>query len=72
VATRLGLQVCDAPGRVVAILRKPQSGALSNAVFGGKDLDWLYVTAGDKVFKRHMRRKGVWPWQPVKPPAPRL
>ncbi len=72
VATRLGLQVCDAPGRVVAILRKPQNGALSNAVFAGKDLDWLYVTAGDKVFRRHMRRKGVWPWQPVKPPAPRL
>lgn len=72
VATRIGLQVCDQPGRVVAILRKPQNSALSNVVFGGRDLDWLYVTAGDKVFRRHVRRKGVWPWQPVKPPVPRL
>ena len=72
VATRLGLQVCDPPGRVVAILDKPQPGALANVVFGGPDLQTLYVTAGDKVFRRPMRRKGVVPWQPVKPPAPRL
>jgi hypothetical protein len=32
----------------------------------------MYVTAGDKVFKRHMRRKGVLPWTLVKPPQPRL
>ncbi len=72
VATRLGIQICDQPGRVVAVINKPQPGPLSNAVFGGKDLDWLYVTAGDKVFRRHLRRKGVYPWSPLKPPVPRL
>jgi gluconolactonase len=72
VATRLGVQICDQPGRVVAILNKPQSGPLSNVVFGGPNLDYLYVTAGDKVFKRKLRRKGVVSWMPVKPPVPRL
>ncbi len=72
VATRIGLQVCDQPGRVVAIISKPQDGSLSNVVFGGPDLQTLYVTAGDKVFRRQVRRKGVAPWAPVKPPVPRL
>lgn len=72
VTTRVGVQVCDQPGRVVAILNKPWNGALSNAVFGGPNLDTLYVTAGDKVYKRAMRRKGIYPWEPAKLPAPRL
>lgn len=72
VATRLGLQVCDQAGRVVAILNKPHTGPLTNSVFGGPDLQTLYVTHGDKVFKRHLRRKGVLPWQPATPPRPRL
>lgn len=72
VASRMGLQICDAPGRVVAILNRPQVGPLSNVVFAGKDLDWVYVTAGDKVFRRHLRRNGVNAWTVVKPPQPRL
>jgi sugar lactone lactonase YvrE/enterochelin esterase-like enzyme len=72
VATRAGLQICDAPGRVVAILNKPHAGALSNAVFAGPGLDWIYVTAGDRVYRRHLRRRGVNAWTPVKPPQPRL
>lgn len=72
VTTRIGLQICDQPGRVVGILNKPQAGALSNVVFGGPKFDTLYVTAGDKVFRRVMRRVGVPPWQAMKPPTPRL
>jgi sugar lactone lactonase YvrE len=72
VTTRLGVQICDQPGRVVGIISKPHSGSLSNAVFAGPGLEWLYVTAGDRVYRRHMRRKGVLPWQPMKPPQPRL
>jgi gluconolactonase len=72
VTTRIGLQVCDQPGRVVAIINKPQDGWLSNVVFGGLDLQTLYVTSGDKVFRRHVRRKGVQPWAPVKPLVPQL
>jgi len=72
VATQLGVQICDQPGRVVAIINKPSSGWLSNVVFAGPDLQTLYVTNGDKVFRRRVRRKGVLPWVPMKPPAPQL
>jgi gluconolactonase len=72
VTTRTGIQVCDQPGRVTAIINKPQSGPISNVVFAGPDLQTLYVTAGDKVFRRHVRRKGTLPWAPLKPPVPGL
>ncbi|MBL8175104.1 MAG: SMP-30/gluconolactonase/LRE family protein [Bryobacterales bacterium] len=72
VTTRAGLQVLDQPGRVVGILSKPNTGSLSNVVFGGANLDWLFVTAQDSVYKRHMKRKGVAPWTLLKPPQPRL
>lgn len=72
VATRLGVQVCDQPGRVVAIMAKPQAGSLSNVVFGGPDLSTMFVTAGDSVFKRPLNRKGLNAWTVMKPPQPRL
>jgi gluconolactonase len=72
VATKLGIQICDQPGRVVGIVRKPQPGAISAVVFGGEGLQTLYATAGDKVFARKMRRKGTLPWVPVKLPRPQL
>jgi sugar lactone lactonase YvrE len=72
VATRIGVQICDQPGRVVAIIGKPHAGALSNVTFGGPDMQTLFVTAGDKVYKRRVTRKGVSSWTVVKPPQPRL
>jgi gluconolactonase len=73
VATNTGIQICDPPGRVVAILSKPQlNAALTNAVFGGPGLDQLFVTNGDKVYRRPMKHKGVNAWTVVKPPAPRM
>jgi len=72
VASRAGIQVCDQAGRVVAILAPPPVGAPSSVVFGGPDLDWLYVTAQERVYRRHLRRQGVFPWKPVTPPQPRL
>jgi sugar lactone lactonase YvrE len=72
-ASRMGVQVFDQAGRVNAILPKPQPGGMSSLCFGGKDLDMLYVTCGDKVFKRKMRTKGVLSFQsPQLPPKPRL
>jgi sugar lactone lactonase YvrE len=72
VATKLGIQICDAPGRVVGIVRKPQPGRISGVVFGGEGLHTLYATAGDKVYARRMRRTGTLPWVPVKLPRPQL
>lgn len=73
VTTRMGVQVCDQPGRVHLILSKPHDGWLSNVVFGGPNLDTLYVTCGDRVYKRRINAKGLAPaGQPIKPPKPRL
>src|SRR5688572_13674088 len=55
VTTEMGLQICDQAGRVNFILPKPQKAWLSNATFAGPDLNHLYVTCGDKVFKRKMK-----------------
>ncbi len=72
VATRLGIQICDAPGRVVGILSNPQKLVPSNCVFGGPELNYLYTTNREKVFRRKMRRKGLRANQLIKPPQPRL
>jgi gluconolactonase len=72
VATNQGIQVCDQAGRVTAIISKPQPSALANVVFGGPDLDTLYAAAEDKVYRRVLRRRGVFPWRVVSLPRPRL
>lgn len=59
VATRAGLQMFDPTGRLGGTILKPHQGPLSNVCFGGPALDTLYVTAGDKVFKRQTRVAGV-------------
>jgi sugar lactone lactonase YvrE len=73
VATRTGLlQICDQAGRVNAILQTPNR-RISNVTFGGENFDVLFVTAGDRVFKRKVNTKGVNAWDaPFKAPAPRL
>jgi len=72
VATKLGIQIVDPPGKTVGILQKPDKSDPSNVVFGGRDLQTLYVTSGDKVFRRTIKRKGTFPWVTVIPPKPRL
>lgn len=73
VTTDLGVQICDQAGRVNSIIPKPQRGAFPNIVFGGPNLDELYATCGDKVYKRKTKAKGVLSSQgPIKPPTPRL
>jgi hypothetical protein len=42
-------------------------------VFGGAAFDELFVTTGDKVYKRRVRTRGALAFQPaIKPPTPRL
>ena len=72
VATRLGVQICDQPGRVHAIIPTPNR-RVSNVVFGGEKFDTLFATAGDKVYKRKLNTTGAQSWDaPNKPPVPRL
>jgi sugar lactone lactonase YvrE len=74
VATRIGIQVLDQLGRVNAIIPTPPSNSqTSNVYFGGPASDILYVTAGDKVFKRKLKTKGVHSFEkPLLPANPRM
>jgi sugar lactone lactonase YvrE len=72
VTTRSGIQILDQLGRVNAILPSPD-GQTSNLCFGGKDFDVLYVSCGDKVFRRKLKVRGVNTFEdPIKPTKPRL
>lgn len=74
VATAMGVQIFDQPGRVNLIL-PPVPGARfpANLCFGGPDLKTLYATCGDQVFKRKTKLQGVLAWEkPVMPPKPGL
>ena len=72
VATRMGLQVCDQPGRVNCIIPTP-NGKVSNLTFGGENFDTLFCTCGDRVYSRKVKVKGANGWQaPIKPGQPRL
>jgi len=74
VATRIGIQVMDQLGRVNAIIPAPPSnGQTSNVCFGGPDFNILYVSAGDKVFRRKLKTRGVNSFdKPIKPGNPRM
>ena len=74
VASRLGVQILDQLGRVEAILPVPPSnGQASNVCFGGADFNVLYVSAGDKVFRRKLKTRGVNSFdKPIKSANPRL
>lgn len=72
VTTRMGIQVCDQPGRVHLIIAKPQRSSISNVIFAGPEFDTLYATCGDKVFKRKIKATGARYTAPSKPPKPRL
>jgi gluconolactonase len=72
VATALGVQICDQPGRVNAIIPTP-NGRITNLSFGGANFDVLFATCNDKVYKRKLKTVGVHAWdKPSKPPTPRL
>jgi len=70
--TRLGIQVLDQIGRVNAIIPVP-SGTPSNCCFGGVDFNTIYVTCGDKVYRRKLKVRGNNTFEsPHKPVAPKL
>lgn len=72
VATRMGLQVCDQPGRVTCIIPTP-NGRVSNLTFGGPHFDTVYCTCGDRVYSRKVKVRGANGWEaPSKPTTPRL
>ena len=59
VTTAAGLHMFDPTGRLGGVMHKPQNKGLSNACFGGPGLAYLYVTNGDKVYRRKTKTAGV-------------
>jgi gluconolactonase len=72
VTTRMGIQVMDQAGRVNAIIPIP-AGQASNLCFGGIQFDTMYLTAGDKVYRRKFNTRGANNFEkPYKPLPPKL
>ncbi|MCG8601039.1 MAG: SMP-30/gluconolactonase/LRE family protein [Verrucomicrobiales bacterium] len=71
VASQMGIQICDQPGRVHLIVPSPVGERHpSNVTFHGNQ---LYATCGSKVFRRKIALEGAQAWAPpVKPAKPRL
>jgi gluconolactonase len=74
VATNMGIQVMDQIGRVNAILPLPiHTGQPVQLCFGGPNFDILYVSCGDKIFRRKLKVKGLNDFDaPIKPAKPHL
>ena len=59
VATTLGVQVFDPTGRMCGVLPKPVlDKPLTSCGLAGTDRAYLYVTNGDKIFRRKVQAKG--------------
>jgi sugar lactone lactonase YvrE len=71
-ASALGVQVCEANGRVAAILNAPEPGVVTGLAFAGKDMNWLYLAEGGKLFRRTVKVTGIPAWTPAKLPRPPL
>jgi enterochelin esterase-like enzyme/sugar lactone lactonase YvrE len=61
VATTLGIQLGDQEGRTAFIIANPPGGRAQSIAFGGADFQTLYATAGGKVYRRPVQRKGIQP-----------
>lgn len=57
-ATAAGLQMFDPTGRLGGVIAAPQPKPLRGVVFGGADYSWLYVSCGDKVYRRKTKSPG--------------
>jgi enterochelin esterase family protein len=59
VTTALGVQVFDPTGRLCGVVDKPQPDKpLTSCVLAGAKRDVLYVTNGDKIFRRKVQATG--------------
>lgn len=61
ITSELGIQVFDQTGRHSGTIALPFPGAkVVSCEFAGKDHDWLFVCAGDRIFKRRTQTHGAW------------
>jgi len=61
VTTAEGLQIFAPSGERLGVLPKPKPGSMISCTFGGKDLDYIYVSCGDTIYRRKLQGKGIGP-----------
>ncbi|MCA9145248.1 MAG: SMP-30/gluconolactonase/LRE family protein [Planctomycetaceae bacterium] len=59
VATHAGLQFFDTQGRISGVIANPNDKRISNVTFGGEKLDTLFITCGNRVFRRKTQATGI-------------
>ena len=52
IATDTGVQVCDQQGRLSTVIPPPATKGLTNVRFAGRNLDWIYITDGERWYRR--------------------
>jgi len=70
-ATPYGIQVCEANGRMAAILNPPEPGPITALTFGGPNQSYLYVVVNGKLYRRKTKVSGAdvaHPAKLLKPP----
>jgi gluconolactonase len=73
VSTAMGIQFCDQAGRGNGIVSRLGPEALSEVAFGGPSREELVASSGGKLWRRQIKVKGVFSFEPpVTPPASRL
>ncbi len=61
VTSEIGIQMFDSMGRHSGTIAPPFQGAkIVSVEFAGPDHEWLYVCAGDRIFKRKTQTQGAW------------
>lgn len=59
VTTDLGLQMFDSTARISGVIAKPAKVFTTNVVFGGPELDTLYLTCGGAIYRRTTQATGL-------------
>lgn len=54
-----GIQMFDPTGRMGGVIAAPNEKPIVSVAFAGPDLSYLYVAAGDQIFRRRTKTKGV-------------
>ena len=71
-ASPVGIQVCEANGRVAQILNSPNYAAVSSIAFAGPEMNWLYAAEAGRLYRRPVKVKGVPSWTVAELPKPPL
>ncbi len=66
VTSAVGIQMFDPTGRMGGVIAAPSDAPVVSVAFAGPELSYLFVAAGDKVFKRKTKTKGVVYYLPPK------